>query len=187
MATKLVPSVRMWRMPNNPDTICFASYHAKNNKHRTRSIQSKIEFVYEPLRPEQKERFRAFEKEIIEELGHLPNGGGVLAHIKIRASRYFDYGQIYGLGKCLDLATVDGHVTQGNARAKAFTGGSGVEDQGRMSIGENSRFYWIEKAGETKEYTRKVHYGGAGKLWFDGEDPETSPHSPTFVGMGLRG
>lgn len=184
MPKKIVPSVRIWRMPDDPDKVCFASYHAKANQHKTKKIENRIAFVYEPLRPEQKERFRILRKAVLEQFEHQPIGGGVLVHIQTQAVKYFHRGQIYGVGKCLDLAAANGYGAQADARGKTYYGGTKVEDHGRMSIGDNSRFYWLEKAGKTevREYKRKVWQQG---LWM-GDGSGVTAHVPN-TSFGLCG
>ncbi|MEL7154681.1 MAG: hypothetical protein AAFN51_13015, partial [Pseudomonadota bacterium] len=100
------PSVRVYRMPDDPDQVCFASYHARRGYDRP--VVNKIKLYGGPLHDSERKRWRILRKEIIDELEHLPNGGGVLVHIKVRG-KWFSRGQIYGIGKTMDLATANGY------------------------------------------------------------------------------
>ena len=184
MGKVLIPSVRIWKMPDNPDTICFASYHAKKNQFVKKPVLKEIKVLEGPLYDPERKRWRLLRKEVLDELSHLPVGGGVILHI-IKRSKWFNRGEIYGLGKTIDLATVNGHHKHGWARGQTYYDAGRVEDHGRITIGEQSRFFWVEKAGETREVERTIKVF-SGKVWFKSDDTEPGYAGPG-VGMGLRG
>ncbi len=166
--TRRIPEVRIWRMPDNPMQVCFATYHAKANQHRQRPVEKKIVLLKGPLRDDEKSRWRRLRKEILDGLSHQPVGGGALVHV-IRRGEHFNRGHIYGIGKTLDYAYAQGYSEQGNARVQIFDSGKEMSDYGRMEVGDRSCFFWIEKAGKTATKTTTIRStnqfdGGSGGL-----------------------